>query len=179
MGHVTRAGEMRYHKILVSKLEGKRSSAKLIRWWEDNIHMDHKWIWWLRVHWIHVAQDSGGRCEDGNEIPSSITGEKILSNWATLSFSRKILFYGIYCRCCCCCYCYYYFQEYKNYANFCSPTRRSRFHTPNPFKNILFLLLLSSSSSSSSFFHILGPMACYNLVPAFEAVGCISHSSSA
>jgi hypothetical protein len=45
------------HKILVSKLEGKRQLRRPRRTGDDNIRMDFKETGWEGVDWIHMTQD--------------------------------------------------------------------------------------------------------------------------
>jgi hypothetical protein len=44
-------------KILVGMPEGKIPLERPKRWWEDNIKMDLREIWFGGVSWIHLAQD--------------------------------------------------------------------------------------------------------------------------
>jgi hypothetical protein len=45
------------HRLLVGKLEGKRSLGRPRRRWVDNIKMDLREIGWGRMDWIDLAQD--------------------------------------------------------------------------------------------------------------------------
>jgi hypothetical protein len=47
------------YRILVGKLEGKRSLGRPRRRWEDNIKMDLREIGWSGMDWIDLAQDKG------------------------------------------------------------------------------------------------------------------------
>jgi len=47
------------HKILVRKLEGKRTRRRPESRWENNIRMDLRKIRWECVDWMHLAQDRG------------------------------------------------------------------------------------------------------------------------
>jgi hypothetical protein len=60
-GHVARKGEKRNaYRILVGKLEGKRSLGRPRHGWEDNIRMDLREIGWGGMDWIDLAQDRDG-----------------------------------------------------------------------------------------------------------------------
>jgi hypothetical protein len=50
------------HKILVRKLEGKRTRRRPESRWENNIRMDLRKIRWECVDWIHLAQDKDKWC---------------------------------------------------------------------------------------------------------------------
>jgi hypothetical protein len=51
-------GEMRNsYRILVGKPEEKRSLARPIRRWVDNIKIDLREVGWDGMDWIEVAQD--------------------------------------------------------------------------------------------------------------------------
>jgi hypothetical protein len=57
-GHVARMGEERnMYRVLMGKLEGKRSLGSPKRRWEDGIRMDLREIGWGSVDWIQLAQD--------------------------------------------------------------------------------------------------------------------------
>jgi hypothetical protein len=45
------------YRILVGKLEGKRSLRRLRRKWVDNIKTDLREIGWDGMDWIDLAQD--------------------------------------------------------------------------------------------------------------------------
>jgi hypothetical protein len=47
---------------LVGKPEGKRSLAKPVCRWSNNIKRDHKEIGWNAIEWIHLAKN---RCKWG------------------------------------------------------------------------------------------------------------------
>ena len=56
-GHVARMGEGRgVHRVLVGKLEGKRSLGRPRRRWEDNIKMDLQEVGRGCEDWIELAQ---------------------------------------------------------------------------------------------------------------------------
>jgi hypothetical protein len=56
--HVARMGEKRNaYRLLVGKLEGKRSLRKPRRRWVDNMRMDLREVGWGDVDWIGLAQD--------------------------------------------------------------------------------------------------------------------------
>jgi hypothetical protein len=57
-GHVARMGKDRgVHRVLVGKLEGKRSWRRPRRTWEDNIKMDFQKVGGGRGDWMELAQD--------------------------------------------------------------------------------------------------------------------------
>ncbi|KAJ4441191.1 hypothetical protein ANN_11042 [Periplaneta americana] len=57
-GHVARKGESRYaYKVLAGRSEGKRSSGRPRRRWEDNIKMDLRKMGYDDRVWINLAQD--------------------------------------------------------------------------------------------------------------------------
>jgi hypothetical protein len=57
-GHVARIGEKRNaYRILVGKLEGKRSLGRPRCRWVDNIKIDLLETGWGGVDWIGLAQD--------------------------------------------------------------------------------------------------------------------------
>jgi hypothetical protein len=57
-GLVARMGEERgVHRMLVEKIEGKRSMGRPRRTWEDNIKMDLQKVGGGRGDWIELAQD--------------------------------------------------------------------------------------------------------------------------
>jgi hypothetical protein len=59
-GHVARIEEGReVLRVLVEKLEEKRSLGRPKRRWEDGIRMDLRAISWVSVDWIQLAQDRG------------------------------------------------------------------------------------------------------------------------
>ena len=45
------------HRVLVGKLEGKRTLGRPRRRWEDNINMDHQEVGAGRGDWMEMAQD--------------------------------------------------------------------------------------------------------------------------
>jgi hypothetical protein len=45
------------YRILVGKLEGRRSLGRRRRRWVDNIKMDLREIGWDDIDWIDLAQD--------------------------------------------------------------------------------------------------------------------------
>jgi hypothetical protein len=50
-------GEMRNaHKVLVGKPEEKRTLRISRRWWEDNIKVELREIWFGGVDWTHLSQ---------------------------------------------------------------------------------------------------------------------------
>jgi hypothetical protein len=57
-GRVARMGEKRNaHRILVRKLEGKRSLGRPRRWWVDNIKMDG--LVWIGLIWLRIGTSGG------------------------------------------------------------------------------------------------------------------------
>jgi hypothetical protein len=57
-GHVASMGEGRgVYRVLVRRPEGKRSSGRPRRRWEDNIKMDLREIGIDGTNWIQLAQD--------------------------------------------------------------------------------------------------------------------------
>jgi hypothetical protein len=57
-GHVARMGEKRSsYRLLVRKLEGRRSLGRPRRRWVDNIRMDLVEVGWGGVDWIGLARD--------------------------------------------------------------------------------------------------------------------------
>jgi hypothetical protein len=57
-GHVARMGEkMNAYRILVGKLEGKRSLGRPRSKWVNNIKIDLREIGWDDMDWIDLAQD--------------------------------------------------------------------------------------------------------------------------
>jgi hypothetical protein len=57
-GHVIRMGEKRNaYRLLVEKLEGKRSLGRPRRRWLDNLRLDLVEMGWGDVDWIGLAQD--------------------------------------------------------------------------------------------------------------------------
>jgi len=57
-GHVTRMGEERgEYKVLVGKLEGKRTLGRPRRRWVDNIRMDLQELGRGYMDWIGLAKD--------------------------------------------------------------------------------------------------------------------------
>jgi hypothetical protein len=57
-GHVARVGEeIKVHKVLVGKPEGKRPLGRPRRRWEDGIRMDLREIGLGSVDWIRLSQD--------------------------------------------------------------------------------------------------------------------------
>jgi hypothetical protein len=57
-GHVARMWEKRNaYRILVGKLEGKRSQGRPKYRWEDNIEMNLREIGWGGAEWYNLAQD--------------------------------------------------------------------------------------------------------------------------
>jgi hypothetical protein len=51
-------GKMRNeYKILAGKPERRRPLALRRRYWEDNIKMDLRGLWWESMDWMHLAQD--------------------------------------------------------------------------------------------------------------------------
>jgi len=57
-GHVARMGESRcVYRVLVGKLEGKRSLARPRRRWEDNITLSLQELGCGGMDWIELAQD--------------------------------------------------------------------------------------------------------------------------
>jgi hypothetical protein len=57
-GHVARMGlKCNAYRILIGKLEGKRTLGRQRRRWVDNIKMDLRGIGWYGVDWIDLAQD--------------------------------------------------------------------------------------------------------------------------
>jgi hypothetical protein len=57
-GHVARIGERRVvHRVLVGKLEGKRTFGRPRHRWEDNIKMDLQKVGCDGMNWIELAQD--------------------------------------------------------------------------------------------------------------------------
>jgi hypothetical protein len=58
-GHVARRGEGRgVYRVLVGRLEGKRSMGRPRRRWEDNIKLDLRERGIDGAHWIRLAQDT-------------------------------------------------------------------------------------------------------------------------
>jgi hypothetical protein len=45
------------YRVLVGKLEGKRSLGRRMRRWEDNIKIDHQEVGCEGIDWIELAQD--------------------------------------------------------------------------------------------------------------------------
>jgi hypothetical protein len=75
------------------KLEGRRPLGSSRRRWEDNIKMDLRDIVLVRVHRIHLAQDTyhwRGVVSTEMKLGVSAKGGKFFTNWATLSFSRTV-----------------------------------------------------------------------------------------
>jgi hypothetical protein len=57
-GHVARVGERRgVYRVLVGKLEGRRTLGRPRRRWEDNIRMDLREVECGCVDWMELAQD--------------------------------------------------------------------------------------------------------------------------
>jgi hypothetical protein len=57
-GYVARMGEDKgVHRVLVGKLDGKRSFGRQRRRWEDNIEMDPQEVGGGRGDWMELAQD--------------------------------------------------------------------------------------------------------------------------
>jgi hypothetical protein len=57
---VARIGEERkLYKVLVGKLEGKRSLGRPRRRWKDGIIINLREIGWEDVEWVQLAQDKG------------------------------------------------------------------------------------------------------------------------
>jgi hypothetical protein len=57
-GHVARMGEKRNaYRLLVGKIEGKRTLGRPRHRWMDNIKMDPGEVGWGVVDWIGLAQD--------------------------------------------------------------------------------------------------------------------------
>jgi hypothetical protein len=66
---------MKLYKILIGKIEGKRSFRRHSCRWEDNIGMSFKVVGWEVVDWIDLSQDNvAGTYEYGNEPSGSILG---------------------------------------------------------------------------------------------------------
>jgi hypothetical protein len=60
-GHVARMGKERgVHRVLVGKLEGKRTLGISRSRWEDNIKMDLQEVGGGRGDWLELVQDRGG-----------------------------------------------------------------------------------------------------------------------
>jgi hypothetical protein len=51
------AWERKVYKVLMGRLEGKRSLERPRHRWEDGIRMDLREIGWGSVDWIQLAQD--------------------------------------------------------------------------------------------------------------------------
>jgi len=57
-GHVARMGEDRsVHRVLMGKLEGKKSLGRPRRRWEDNIKIDLQEVGGVCGDWMELAQD--------------------------------------------------------------------------------------------------------------------------
>jgi hypothetical protein len=57
-GHVARIREGRnIYLVLVGKPEGKNPLERSRLRWENGVRMDLREIGWVRVEWIHLAQD--------------------------------------------------------------------------------------------------------------------------
>jgi hypothetical protein len=57
-GYVARMGqERKVYKVLVGKLEGRRSLGRPRRRWEGGIRMDLREVGWGGVEWIQLTED--------------------------------------------------------------------------------------------------------------------------
>jgi len=57
-GHVARVGEERgVNRVLVGKLEGRKTLGRPRRRWVDNIRMDLQEVGCVYMDWIGLAQD--------------------------------------------------------------------------------------------------------------------------
>jgi hypothetical protein len=84
------------YKILVGKLEGKRSLERPRHRLEDNIAMDFRDTEWEGVYLIHGSGQVPVvcSCEYGNEPSRSIKGGKFLDR-VTFKFSRRTVLHGV------------------------------------------------------------------------------------
>jgi hypothetical protein len=82
------------YRILVGKLEGRRSLGRPRRRWVDNIKIDLRETGWDGVDWVNLTQVRGpveGSCEPGDEPSGSIKCWEVfewLPNWWLSSVSK-------------------------------------------------------------------------------------------
>jgi hypothetical protein len=86
--------KMNAYRILVGKLEGKRSLGRPRRRWVDNIKMNLIEIEWEGMDWIYLAQDRGqwrAFVKTIMNLRIPYNAGKFMSNCTIGGFSRRAL----------------------------------------------------------------------------------------